>query len=321
MGPKVRYLGPEVPEEELSWQDPIPALDHALVDEEDIASLKTRILDSGLGVSALVSAAWASASTFRISDKRGGANGARVRLAPQKDWEVNRPEELAKVLATLERIKADYDAAQPGDRRVSMADLIVLAGCAAVEKAARDAGLDVSVPFAPGRMDATAEDTDVESFEWLHPVADGFRNFLKADFAASPEAMLVDRANLLGLSAPELTALVGGLRVLDTNWDGSRHGVLTERPGQLTNDLFVNLFDMGVRWSKAADGSFEAKDRASGEVRWTGTRVDLIFGHDGHLRAIGEAFAADDGHALLVETFVRAWDKVMMADRYDLEAS
>ncbi len=320
MGPKVRYLGPEVPQATLIWQDPVPAVDHGLIDAADIASLKAVILATGLGVSALVSAAWGSASTFRNSDKRGGANGARTRLAPQKGWEVNRPEQLATVLSALDRVRADFIVAQPGGKKVSLADLIVLGGCAAVEKAASDAGVAVSVPFTPGRMDTSQENTDIEMFEWLHPVADGFRNFQRQKYNTSTETMLIDRANLLMLSAPQLTALIGGMRMLDTNWDGSRHGVFTHRPGLLTNDFFTNLYDMETVWTPTdtTNMMFEGRDRQSGAMKWTGTRADLIFGHDAQLRAVGEVYAADDGHERFVHDFVEAWNKVMMLDRFDV---
>ena len=320
MGPKVRYLGPEVPPVTLIWQDPVPAVDHGLIDAADIASLKAAILATGLSVSALVSAAWGSASTFRNSDKRGGANGARIRLAPQKGWEVNRPEQLATVLSALERVQAEFIAAQPGGKKVSLADLIVLGGCAAVEKAASDAGVAVGVPFTPGRMDTSQENTDIEMFEWLHPVADGFRNFQRQKYNTSTEKLLIDRANLLMLSAPQLTALIGGMRMLDTNWDGSRHGVFTHRPGLLTNDFFTNLYDMETVWTPTdtTNMMFEGRDRRSGAVKWTGTRADLIFGHDAQLRAVGEVYAADDGHGRFVHDFVDAWNKVMMLDRFDV---
>ena len=322
MGPKVRYLGPEVPAEDLIWQDPIPAPDHAPINDADVASLKARILDSGLTVPELVKAAWASASTFRGSDRRGGANGARVRLAPQRDWKVNDPEELGRVLGVLEGIKAEFDGAG-GDKRVSMADLVVLAGTAAVEKAARDAGHDIDVPFAPGRTDATDEMTDVESFAVLEPVVDGFRNHVGADYNVPTERLLIDRAQLLTLTAPEMTVLVGGLRVLGANTGGSTHGVFTDRPGQLTNDFFRNLLDMGTAW-KAKEGEsnvFEGNDRETGETRWTGTRVDLVFGSNSQLRALSEVFAADDMASEFARRFVAAWTKVMNADRFDLAAA
>jgi catalase-peroxidase len=310
MGPITRYLGPEVPSEVLIWQDPIPAVDHALINDADIAALKAKVLASGLSVSALVRTAWASASTFRGSDKRGGANGARIRLAPQKDWAVNNPAELSSVLAVLEGIKAEFAGT------VSLADLIVLAGCAAVEKAS-----GVSVPFTPGRMDATAEHTDVDSFGALEPVADGFRNYRSSRVTASTEDLLVDKAQLLTLTAPELTVLVGGLRVLGANYDGSSHGVFTSNPGTLTNDFFVNLLDFGFTWSAVSDAQevFEAKDRVSGQVRWTGTRADLIFGSNSELRAIAEVYAQDGSDAKFKRDFVAAWNKVMNLDRFDLK--
>ena len=321
MGPRVRYLGPEVPEEEFNWQDPIPGVDHALVDENDIAGLKRTILDSDLTVSELVRAAWASASTFRGSDMRGGANGARVRLAPQKDWEVNRPGELARVLGTLEAIRSEFNGAQSGDRRISLADMIVLGGSAAVEKAAKAAGHEIEVPFTPGRTDASEEKTDVESFDWLEPMADGFRNYMKADYTISPEELLVDKAQLLTLTAPEMTALVGGMRVLGANWDGSSDGVFTDRPGALTNDFFANLLDMGTVWKKANEEEtlFEGRDRHTEEVKWTGTRVDLIFGSNSELRAIAEVYAADDARDAFARDFVKAWVKVMDLDRFELD--
>ncbi len=318
MGPRCRYLGPEVPKEELIWQDPIPAVDHPLIGEADVAGLKKDILASGLSVADLVATAWASASTFRGSDMRGGANGARVRLAPQKDWAVNRPERLAKVLAKLEEIQATFNKSQSGGKKVSLADLIVLGGGAAIEEAARKAGHKVSVPFKPGRMDATAEQTDVESFSFLEPVADGFRNYQKTKFSVSAEALLVDRAQLLTLTAPEMTVLVGGLRVLKTNADGRKHGVFTERPETLTNDFFVNLLDIGTEW-KPADSTgdtFEGRDRKSGDVRWTATRVDLVFGSNSQLRAIAEVYACADSPEKFLNDFVAAWDKVMNLDRY-----
>jgi catalase-peroxidase len=320
MGPRARYLGPEVPAEELVWQDPIPAANHRLIDEKDIASLKGEILASGLSVSELVSTAWASASTFRGSDKRGGANGARIRLAPQKDWAVNEPPRLAKVLEALEGIQGAFNGAQSGGKKVSLSDLIVLGGCAGVEQAARNAGHEVAVPFAPGRMDASQEQTDVASFAVLEPVADGFRNFLESKYSVSAEALLVDRAQLLTLTAPEMTVLVGGLRVLKANHGRSRHGVFTRRPEALTNDFFVNLLDMGTEWkavSKDAD-VFEGRDRKTGEVRWTGTRVDLVFGSNSQLRALAEVYASSDAQGKLVHDFVAAWAKVMDLDRFDL---
>ncbi|MEW5677294.1 catalase/peroxidase HPI [Flavobacterium enshiense] len=320
MGPLSRYLGSEVPTEELIWQDPIPAVNHELIDENDIASLKAKILDSGLSVSELVSTAWASAATFRGSDKRGGANGARIRLAPQKYWEVNNPTQLAKVLDGLEKIQSEFNMSQSGNKKVSLADLIVLAGCAAVEKAAANAGHSVKVPFAPGRMDASQEQTDVDSFAVLEPKADGFRNYLKAKYAVSTEALLIDKAQLLTLSAPELTVLVGGMRILNTNYDHSKHGVFTKNPGSLTNDFFVNLLDMDTVW-KATDEHqemFEGRDRNSGELKGTGTRADLVFGSNSELRAIAEVYASSDANKKFVTDFVAAWNKVMNLDRFDL---
>lgn len=320
MGPRSRYLGPEVPEEELLWQDPVPAVDHELVDAEDVAVLKAKILASGLSVSELVSTAWASAATFRGSDKRGGANGARIRLAPQKDWEVNQPVQLAKALETLETIQKEFNEAQSGGKRVSLADVIVLGGCAAVEKAAKDAGHDVEVPFTPGRMDASQEQTDEQSFAVLEPVADGFRNFLKRRYAVTAEELLVDRAQLMTLTAPEMTVLLGGMRVLDANVGQSKHGVFTERPGTLTNDFFVNLLDMGTEWKPTSEDEdlFEGRDLVTGDLKWTGTRVDLIFGSNSRLRAIAEVYGADDAQEAFVRDFVAAWDKVMNLDRFDL---
>lgn len=320
MGPVTRYLGPEVPKEELIWQDPVPAVDHKLIDEKDIASLKTSILDSGLTVSQLVSTAWASASTFRGSDKRGGANGARIRLAPQKYWAVNNPAQLGKVLDTLEKIQKDFNAAQSGGKKVSLADIIVLAGCAGVEKAAKDAGQNITVPFTPGRMDASQEQTDVESFAVLEPVADGFRNYLKTKYAVSTEELLIDKAQLLTLTAPELTVLVGGMRALNTNYDGSKHGVFTKRPEVLTNDFFVNLLDMSTVW-KATDEHkelFEGSDRATGKAKWTATRADLVFGSNSELRALAEVYGSKDAQEKFVKDFVAAWTKVMNLDRFDL---
>ena len=320
MGPKARYLGPEVPDEDLDWQDPVPPVDHELVNDQDIADLKGKLLDSGLSVAELVYTAWSSASTFRGSDMRGGANGARIRLAPQKDWEANQPEQLAKVLKTLEGIQQDFNGAQSGNKKVSLADLIVLGGCAAIEKAAKDAGHSVTVPFSPGRTDAGEELTDVESFEFLKPEADGFRNYRRTAFTVSDEEMLVDKAQLLGLSAPEMTVLVGGLRVLDANHKQSKHGVFTKTPGKLSNDFFVNLTDLDTEWAVKAgeDDIYEGKDRKSGEVKWTGTRVDLIFGSNSQLRAIAEVYAQDDAKEKFVKDFVAAWNKVMNADRFDL---
>ncbi len=320
MGPVSRYLGPEVPDEELIWQDPVPEVDHPRVDEQDVAALKSTILASGLSVAQLVSTAWASASTFRDSDMRGGANGARLRLAPQKDWEVNDPAGLATVLGALEQVQADFNGAQGDGKQVSLADLIVLGGCAAVEQAARDAGHDVQVPFSPGRTDASPEQTDVDAFAVLEPTADGFRNYLRAGDKRRPEELLVDRSSLLGLTAPEMTALVGGLRALDANFGGSRDGVLTDRPGTLTNDVFVNLLDMGTVWkaSASAENAYEGRDRATGEVKWTATAVDLVFGSNSQLRAIAEVYGCEDGEEKFVQDFVAAWDKVMNLDRFDL---
>ncbi len=320
MGPRTRYLGPEVPAEELIWQDPIPAVNHKLIDAQDIDSLKDKILASGLSVSGLVSTAWASASTFRASDKRGGANGARIRLAPQKDWEINQPAQLAKVLKTLEGIQTAFNSAQSDGKQVSLADLIVLAGCAGVEQAAKNAGHAVTVPFTPGRMDASQEQTDVASFAVLEPLADGFRNYQKARYAVPAEELLVDKAQLLTLTAPEMTALVGGMRVLNTNFGGSQHGVFTKRPEALTNDFFVNLLDMSTVWQPTAgeDGVFEGYDRATGAPKWTGTRVDLIFGSNSQLRALAEVYACDDSQDKFVHDFVAVWNKVMSLDRFDL---
>jgi catalase-peroxidase len=320
MGPKSCYFGPEVPSEDLIWQDPIPAVDHPLIDASDIAALKSKILASGLSISQLVSTAWASASTFRGSDKRGGANGARVRLAPQKDWEVNQPAQLAAVLSTLEAIQSDFNAAQSGGKKVSLADLIVLGGVAAVEKAAQNAGHNVSVPFTPGRMDASAEQTDVEAFAVLEPIADGFRNYQKSRYTISAEELLVDKAQLLTLTAPEMTVLVGGMRALDANVGQSKHGMLTTRPGALTNDFFVNLLDMATEWKpvNGGDEEFEGRDRKTGELKWTATRVDLVFGSNSQLRAIAEVYAQSDAKEKFVSDFVAAWTKVMNADRFDL---
>jgi catalase-peroxidase len=320
MGPKVRYLGPLVPKETLIWQDPIPAVDHPLIGEEDIAALQAEILASGLSVSQLVSAAWASASTFRGSDKRGGANGARIRLAPQKDWEINQPAQLAEVLPTLEAIQRDFNASETGGKKVSLADLIVLGGCVAIEKAAKDAGHDVKVPFTPGRVDASQEQTDVDSFAPLEPTADGFRNYLRGTQRVSPEELLVDRAQLLTLTAPEMTVLVGGLRVLGANARKSPHGVFTKRPETLTNDFFVNLLDMGTQWQPAdgSEGVYEGRDRKTNELKWTGTRVDLIFGSHSQMRALAEVYACVDSKEKFVEDFVAAWTKVMDLDRFDL---
>ena len=320
MGPRTRYLGPEVPAEDLIWQDPIPARDHELINAQDIAELKTKILDSGLSISELVSTAWASASTFRGSDKRGGANGARIRLAPQKDWEVNQPAQLAKILQVLEGIQNEFNSSQTDGKKVSLADLIVLGGCAAVEAAAKKAGYDVAVPFTPGRMDALQEQTDVESFAVLEPVADGFRNYLKTKFSVPAEELLVDRAQLLTLTAPEMAVLIGGLRVMNINYGQTRHGVFTKRPGVLTNDFFVNLLDMSTEWKPVSEERdlFEGRDRKTGELKWTGTRVDLIFGSNSQLRAIAEVYACDDSGEKFVNDFVAAWNKVMNLDRFDL---
>jgi catalase-peroxidase len=320
MGPRSRYLGPEVPKEELIWQDPIPAVNHKLIDAKNIASLKSKVLASGLSVPELISTAWASASTFRSSDKRGGANGARIRLAPQKDWEVNQPAQLAKVLKTLEGVRSAFNSAQSGGKKVSLADLIVLAGCAGVEQAAKNAGHKVTVPFTPGRMDASQDQTDAASFAVLEPVADGFRNYQKARYAVSAEELLVDKAQLLTLTAPEMTVLVGGLRVLNANFGKSRHGVFTKRPETLTNDFFVNLLDMSTTWKATTDdsGVFEGRDRESGELKWTGTRVDLIFGSNSQLRALAEVYACEDSAEKFLQDFVAAWNKVMNLDRFDL---
>ncbi|WP_419686422.1 catalase/peroxidase HPI [Serratia marcescens] len=319
MGPRARYLGPEVPQEELIWQDPIPAVDHPLIDEHDIAALKNAVLASGLPVSALVSTAWASASSFRGSDKRGGANGARIRLAPQKDWAVNQPAQLAATLAKLESIQRAFNDAQTGGKRISLADLIVLAGAAGVEQAAKNAGLALTVPFAPGRMDASQEQTDVDSFEAMEPLADGFRNFLKGKYRVPAETLLVDKAQLLTLTAPEMTVLVGGLRVLGANVGGTQHGVFTQRPQALTNDFFVNLLDMGTTWHPVGeDGLFEGRDRRSGAVKWTGTRVDLVFGSHAQLRALAEVYGSADAQEKFAHDFVAAWNKVMNLDRFDL---
>lgn len=321
MGPRARFLGPEVPAEDLIWQDPIPAVTHPLIDENDITSLKGKMLDSGLSVAELVSTAWASASTYRDSDKRGGANGARIRLAPQKDWEVNNPTQLAKVLNTLGEIQQEFNNSETSDKQVSLADLIVLGGCACVEQAAKQAGHDVSVPFTPGRADATEEQTDVESFAILEPKADGFRNYIKRQYSVSAEEMLVDRAQLMSLSAPELTVLIGGMRVLNTNYDQSKHGVFTNRPGVLSNDFFVNLLDLRTTWKATSDEQylFEGHDRTTDELKWTATRADLIFGSNSELRALAEVYGCNDSEEQFVHDFVAAWAKVMNLDRFDLD--
>lgn len=320
MGPRSRYLGAEVPKEELLWQDPIPTVDHKLIDEKDITALKAKVLNSGLSLSQLVTAAWASASTFRGSDKRGGANGARIRLAPQKDWEVNNPPQLKKVLQTLEGVQNEFNSAQSDGKKVSLADLIVLAGCAAVEKAAKDSGNPVIVPFAPGRMDASQEQTDTDSFAVLEPVADGFRNYLKKKYSILTEEILVDKAQLLTLTAPEMTVLLGGMRALNTNFDNSDYGIFTKRPGVLTNDFFVNLLDMSIAWEPNSDSKecFDGRDRATGDIKWEGTRVDLIFGSNSELRALAEVYGSADAQPAFVKDFVAAWNKVMNLDRYDL---
>lgn len=321
MGPRTRYLGPEVPAEELIWQDPIPPVDHELINDKDIAGLKASVLATGMSVSDLVSTAWASASTFRGSDMRGGANGARIRLAPQKDWKVNNPEQLAKVLKALENVQKTFNESQPGNKKVSMADLIVLAGCAAVEKAAKDAGFDTTVPFTPGRMDASREQTDAESFAVLEPLADGFRNYRNSKFKISATESLIDKAQLLTLTAPELTVLIGGMRVLNTNHDGSEFGVFTRTPGILTNDFFVNLLDMGIAWMPESDNSecFTGRDRKTGEIIWKATRVDLVFGSNSELRALAEVYGSADANEKFVKDFVAAWNKVMNLDRFDLK--
>jgi catalase-peroxidase len=319
MGPLSRYLGPLVPAEPQIWQDPIPAVDHKLIGKQDIAALKAKILASGLSISQLVTTAWASAATFRGSDKRGGANGARIRLAPQKDWEVNQPAELAKVLKKLAAIQKEFNGSQSGGKKVSLADLIVLGGCAAVEAGAKKAGHNVKVPFSPGRMDASQKQTDVHSFAVLEPAADGFRNYQRKGDQRPAEELLVDRSQLLTLTAPEMTVLVGGMRALNANFGQSKHGVLTDRPGTLTNDFFVNLLDMGTKWeASSTEGVFEGRDRATGKIKWTGTRVDLVFGSNSQLRAIAEVYACDDSKEAFVKDFVAAWNKVMNLDRYDL---
>jgi catalase-peroxidase len=321
MGPVTRYVGPEVPAEVLIWQDPIPAVDHALIDKNDIQELKKSILSSGLSISSLVTTAWAAASTFRGSDKRGGANGARIRLAPQKYWEVNNPAQLSAVLGKLEGIQTEFNQRASGGKKVSLADLIVLGGCAAIEKAAEKAGVTVSVPFTPGRTDASAEQTDVESFAVLEPIADGFRNYAKKKYTISAENLLIDKAQLLNLTAPEMTVLVGGLRVLKANYDQSNHGVFTNRPETLSNDFFVNLLDMSTAWSPVSEAKdvFEGKDRQTGAAKWTATRVDLIFGSNSELRALAEVYACADSPEKFVKDFIAAWDKVMMLDRFDLK--
>jgi catalase-peroxidase len=322
MGPRVRFLGPLVPAEELIWQDPIPAVDHKVIDDKDAADLKAKILASGLTVPELVSTAWASASTFRGSDKRGGANGARIRLAPQKDWEINEPKQLAKVLAKLEAIRTNFNGSAPGGKKVSLADLIVLAGCAAIEKAAKDAGVDVKAPFTPGRTDASQEQTDVPSFAPLEPRADAFRNYIgKKQQFMTPEEAMVDRAQLLKLTGPEMTVLIGGLRVLGANAGGSKHGVFTKKPGTLTNDFFVNLLTMATEWVPAGDGVYEGRDRKTHDLKWTATRVDLIFGAHSQLRAFAEVYACADSKEKFAKDFVAAWTKVMNADRFDLVSS
>jgi catalase-peroxidase len=320
MGPRARYLGSEVPSEELIWQDPIPVANHTLIDKKDIAALKAKVLKSGLSVSQLVSAAWASASIFRGSDKRGGANGARIRLVPQKDWAVNNPAQLKKVLEKLEGMQKEFNSAQSTGKRVSLADLIVLAGCAGVEKAAQVAGYIIAVPFTPGRMDASQEQTDIESFNVLEPVADGFRNYSKTKYTLSTEELLVDKAKLLTLSAPEMTVLLGGMRVLNTNFDNTKHGVFTKRPEVLTNDFFVNLLDMSTTWMPTSETkeTFDGRDRKTGALKWTGTRVDLVFGSNSELRALAEVYGSTDAQEKFVTDFVTAWNKVMNLDRFDL---
>jgi len=320
MGPRARYLGSDVPQEELLWQDPIPAVNHALIDESDIAQLKGKILNAGLSTSQVVATAWASASTFRGSDKRGGANGARIQFAPQSEWQVNNPVQLRQVLNKLENIKTEFDAAQGGGKKVSLADLIVLAGCAGVEKAAKEAGYSVTVPFTPGRMDASLEQTDAESFGYLEPKADGFRNYRKTKSAVSTEELLIDKANLLTLTAPELTVLLGGLRVLDINSDGTKNGVFTHRPGQLTNDFFINLLDMNTQWQAVSNDKelYAGNDRTTGQPKWIGTRADLVFGSNSELRAVAEVYASSDAQEKFINDFVATWNKVMNLDRFDL---
>jgi catalase-peroxidase len=322
MGPRARYLGPEVPKEELLWQDPIAAVNHALVDGQDVVSLKEKVLAAGLTVPQLVSTAWASASTYRGSDKRGGANGARIRLAPQKDWKVNQPDELQKVLKALQKIQTDFNGSQSGGKKISLADLIVLAGCAGVERAAKNAGISVTVPFSPGRMDASQEQTDVQSFAVLEPLADPFRSYANENAQASAEVALLDKAQLLTLTAPEMTVLIGGMRVLNTNFGKTPFGVFTQRPEALTNDFFVNLLDMGTVWKATSDANntFEGRDRKTGQARWRATRADLIFGSNAQLRALSEVYASSDAHEKFVRDFVGVWDKVMNLDRFDLVA-
>lgn len=321
MGPVSRYLGPEVPKEELIWQDPVPTVDHELVNDADVAELKKRLLASGLSISQLVTTAWASASTYRDSDKRGGANGARIRLEPQKSWEVNNPKELSKVLDVLEGIQKEFNSAQSGNKKVSLADLIVLGGSAGIEEAARNAGHEITVPFTAGRTDASQEQTDAESFMALEPKADGFRNYKNPDYKSSAEAMLVDRAQLMKLTAPEMTVLIGGMRVLDTNFDKSRHGVFTDRREVLTNDFFVNLLDLSVKWEDTSDDEtvFAGRDRMSGNIKWTGTRADLIFGSNTELRAYAEVYACADSDNKFIKDFVAVWTKVMNLDRFDVK--
>ena len=320
MGPRARYLGSDVPQEELLWQDPIPVVNHALIDENDIAQLKGKILNTGLSTSQLVATAWASASTFRGSDKRGGANGARIRFAPQSDWKVNNPAQLRQVLDKLENIKTEFDAAQGNGKKVSLADLIVLAGCAGVEKAAKEAGYSVTVPFTPGRMDASLEQTDAESFGYLEPKTDGFRNYRSTKSAVSTEELLIDKANLLTLTAPELTVLLGGLRVLDINSDGTKNGIFTHRPGQLTNDFFINLLDMNTQWQAVSNDKelYAGNDRTTGQPKWIGTRADLVFGSNSELRAVAEVYASSDAQEKFINDFVSTWNKVMNLDRFDL---
>jgi catalase-peroxidase len=320
MGPRTRYLGPEVPREELIWQDPVPAVNHELINAQDIELLKSKLLSCGLSISELVSTAWASASTFRGSDKRGGANGARIRLAPQNDWDVNQPAQLKKVLNKIEQIQVEFNKIQTGGKKVSLADLIVLGGCAAIERAAKSSGNDVTVPFTPGRMDALQEQTDVGSFGVIEPIADGFRNYLKSKYTVSAEELLIDRAQLLTLNAPEMTVLIGGLRVLNINYDHSSYGVFTKQPEKLTNDFFVNLLDMNTVWKPVSEERdlFEGYDRTTNELKWTGTRVDLIFGSNAQLRAIAEVYACNDSQGKFVRDFVASWNKVMNADRFDL---